>query len=476
MRYGNQAPTFEVVGDYATSTGIQLCHAWREWGTSFYPSQEHEMELFTARDADGRFASKTIGESKPRQNGKSFTARKYVTTMGAAGKRCLYSAHNGSTVRQMFKYIKDEIESTPSLSAYLRPRDGIYKAAGNEGIYFNSGGCIEFQTRTTSGARGSTYDVIVVDEAQELTYDQLDAIKPTTLASESGDPQMIFIGTPPSPACRGDVFRDMHDNAHAGKAGGMWWLEWSVDTVPDLNDTDAVLELAYRTNPALGFRIREDVMLDAIDSYRARPDSFAREYLGWWSPVANKAARIISSSAWDECATDSPLEPERTAYGVKFSPDGSEVVLAVAETRDGITHVELVERRGMSHGTAWLADWLASRSNVGSVAVIDGRSGSQALIERLSGTPRGYVVSPGMNDVVAAASMLCAAVAERKLTWYRPQAQLRESATTATRRPIGHNGGWGFGGEDPLPIEACSLALWGLAKSKRNPTRKQRIG
>ena len=107
MRLGNQVPTFESTGEYASSTGAELCAAWREWGTAFYPSQEHEMELFTARDSDNRFASKTIGVSKPRQNGKSFAARKYATTMGAAGKRCLYSAHNGSTVRQMFKYIKD---------------------------------------------------------------------------------------------------------------------------------------------------------------------------------------------------------------------------------------------------------------------------------------------------------------------------------------------------------------------------------
>ena len=477
MRYGNQVPTFEVVGGYASSSGAQLCAAWRECGTSFYPSQEHEMELFTARDEDNRFASKTISISKPRQNGKSFSARKYTTTMGAAGKRCLYSAHNGSTVRQMFKYIKDEVEMLPALSARLRPKDGIYKAAGNEGIYFTSGGCIEFQTRTTSGARGSTYDVIVVDEAQELTYDQLDAIKPTTLASESGDPQMIFIGTPPGPACRGDVFRDMHDVAHSGAPGGAWWLEWAVDELPDMNDTDAVLELAYQTNPALGYRIREDVMLDAIDGYRMRPDSFAREYLGWWSPTAGRAQHVIDPTAWAACATDAPLEPQRTAYGVKFAPDGSEVVLAVAEAADGVTHVEVLDRKPMGMGTAWLAQWLAERSGVGCVAVIDGRGGAQALVERMDGrVPRGYLHVASAKDATAAAQTLVDAVNERALTWYRPQDVLDGSARAATRRPIGRDGGWGFGGEDPAPIEACALALWGVSTSKRDPTRKLRIG
>ena len=475
MRFGNQTPTFEVVGEYASSVGDQLCDAWNQWGTRFYPCQEHEMELFTARDSENRFASKTIGISKPRQNGKSFSARKYITTMGAAGKRCLYSAHNGSTVRKMFKYICDEIDATPNLRRLVK---SIYKAAGTEGIYFANGGCIEFQTRTTSGARGATYDVVVVDEAQELTYDQLDAIRPTMLASESGDPQMIYVGTPPSPTCRGDVFRDMHDLAHGGQAGGMWWLEWSVPDIPDMKNTADVLELAYQTNPALGYRIREDVMLDAIDGYRARPDSFAREYLGWWSPtMAHKSAYLIDAAAWDACATDHPLDPERTCYGVKFAADGSEVMLAVAESRGDVTHVELQERRPMSSGTAWLADWLCERANVGCCVVVDGRSGSQALVERMSDrAPRGFVVTPSGGDVIAAASMLCDAVSERRLTWYRPQEQLRESATTATRRAIGRGGGWGFGGADPLPIEACALALWGSRTTKRNPNRKARIG
>lgn len=469
MRYGNQVPTFEVVGKYDSSVGSQLCDAWNQWGTRFYPCQEHEMELFTARDEENRFASKSIGISKPRQNGKSFSARKYITTMGAAGKRCLYSAHNGSTVRKMFKYICDEIESTPNLRRLVK---SIYKAAGTEGIYFTNGGCIEFQTRTTSGARGATYDVVVVDEAQELTYDQLDAIKPTMLASESGDPQMIYVGTPPSPACRGEVFKDMHDLAHSGQAGGMWWLEWSVPEIPDMHDRQSVLELAYLTNPAMGYRIREDVMVDAIDGYKARPDSFAREYLGWWSPTAGKPQTLIDADAWDALATDEPPEPERTAYGVKFAPDGSEVALAVAERHGDVTHVELLERKPMACGTAWLADWLCKRTTVGSCAVIDGRSGQQALVERMASAPRGYVVTPRAADVVAAASMLCDAVGERTLSWYRPQEQLRESATSAVRRPIGNGGGWGFGGADPLPIDACSLALWGVSTSKRNPAVK----
>jgi len=185
---------------------------------------------------------------------------------------------------------------------------------------------------------------------------------------------------------------------------------------------------------------------------------------------------VLDADAWDACAIDDVPDPERTAYGVKFSPDGSEVALAVAELNGDAVHVELLERRTMAQGTAWLAAWLSERSGTGCCAVVDGRSGAPALVERMHAAPRGYIVTPSLNDVTAAASMLCDAVGEKRLTWYRPQEQLRDSATAATRRPIGRNGGWGFGGADPLPIDACSLAFWGLTTSKRDPQRKARIG
>ncbi|MBQ1293099.1 MAG: hypothetical protein IIY21_03615, partial [Clostridiales bacterium] len=63
---------------------------------------------------------------------------------------------------------------------------------------------------------------------------------------------------------------------------------------------------------------------------------------------------------------------------------------------------------------------------------------------------------------------------EESLTWYKPQTMLRDSAITSVKRPI--SGGWGFGGEDSTPIEACALALWGAKNSKRDPNRKMRIG
>lgn len=474
-KFGNQTPTFEVVGGYESSSGGKLAGIFERYGAKFYPCQARELELFAARDASGRYASKTISVSKPRQNGKSFSARKYAIAMGAAGKKVLYSAHNGGTVRKMFKLIKDEIESTPQLFKRLKPKDGIYKAQGSEGVYFINGGCIEFQTRTNSGARGETYDVIIIDEAQELTYDQLDAIKPTTLASESGDPQMIYLGTPPGPKCPGEVFADQHKAAHEGNGGGAWWMEWSVETVPDLRDRDAVMELAYLTNPAMGYRIKEDVMLDAIDSYVNKPDSFAREYLGWWSPI-EYAKLAIDWDKWNACATDDPPKDGKVAFAIKFSIDGifASVAVCLIPNDGGVPHVELIDYKNIAvDGLMELAKFAYDRRDRASIIVVDGKSCAGDFVERLGvlGMPKKAYRVTDSRDYVAATSMLVNSVRECGLTHYNDD-MLNNCVKTCIKRPIGNYGAFGFGGELPEPVDAVALALWGARTSKRDPNRK----
>ena len=87
---------------------------------------------------------------------------------------------------------------------------------------------------------------------------------------------------------------------------------------------------------------------------------------------------------------------------------------------------------------------------------------------------KGSVIRPRATDMIAAVGFLMDQLAEEGVTWYEKQDMLRDSAITSTKRPI--SGGWGFGGEDPTPIEACALALWGCKNSKRDPSRKMRIG
>ena len=475
-RLGSQTPTWQHVGDYAESAGEAACAYFAKHGARFYGSQKLEFELMLARDEDGGFAAKSLCITKPRQNGKSYAARWYAIWMAmVCGRKVLYSAHHSRTSRDMFKQIADMLESD---EAFSREVDSIYRAGGYEGVYFRKGGCIEFQTRTNSGGRGGTYDIIILDEAQELTPAQQDALLPTVsaageIADGASEPQKIYIGTVPGPECQGTVFREMHDRVHAGESD-VWWLEWGAqgDRLEDV-DVDSV-DLWYACNPAMGRRMRESTVRDEHDTMSR--DGFARERLGWWSPTAGLPDFAIPASKWESLALDKAPTEGRAAYGVKFAADGSEVSLAAARLHDGKCYVEQIAREPMAAGTSWLANWIAERKSKGCCCVIDGKAGAQALVDKLGAMPVNYIVTPSAAQVVAACSALVDGVNEGKLEWFRPQADLKDSAVTSTRRRIGSAGGWGFGGENPVPIEAASLALWGVLNSKRNPERKQRIG
>jgi hypothetical protein len=143
---------------------------------------------------------------------------------------------------------------------------------------------------------------------------------------------------------------------------------------------------------------------------------------------------------------------------------------------EGPARVSLIDRRPTALGMQWLSDWLCARYTKAACVVIDGKNGVDVLIEKLSAVwkAKNSVIRAGAKQVVAAAGTLCDAVAERSVTWYDGQPILRESAVTATKRPIA--GGWGFGGDDPGPVEACALALWGARTTKRDPTRRMKVG
>ena len=274
---GRQEPTFEVVGEWQETNGGEAVALFESYGFHFDYAQRREMDIYLAR-IDGKPAAVTVGLSIPRQNGKSYAARWYAIWCAAIlGLVVLYSAHNGDTITEFFTMVTSIFEDEENYPDFAEMLDGApYRQPGKESIRFKSGGRIRFMTRTNNKSRSSTCDVLVMDEAQELTDAQLNAILPVVSAGPHGMPQIIYIGTPPDTTCPGTVFRRMHDRAHSDNPGKAWWMEWAVDSVPPEDATkQQLMELAYMTNPALGVRITEGAVENEIDSMSR--DGFARE-------------------------------------------------------------------------------------------------------------------------------------------------------------------------------------------------------
>ena len=464
---GNQEPSVRIAPEYHSSDGLDACKVLRAGGTVLDPWQALVLDDWLGRSASGRWAASTCGGSVPRQNGKSLLVQgRAEAGMLLFNEQVIYTAHLQKTATETFEEMRDFFES-PKLKPYVAD---IKTALGREQIILKSGARIKFLARTRNGGRGQHGDLLIIDEAQEMDEDAQASFLPAISASLN--PQTVYVGTPPDPGASGVVFRGIRSRALAGETDRMAWFEFSVNEVGDVKDKKRWAQV----NPALGLRILPSTVEGECEQLDA--DTFARERLGWWSPTARERIDYaISAEVWDACMSDQEKPEGKTAYGVKFSADGSEVCLCGAiKPKEGPARISLIAREATGRGIQWLADWLNQRYGKASCVVIDGRNGVDVLADKISGTWRAKnsVIRPSAKEVIASVSGLVTDLSERQLTWYSGQPALRDSAVTSVKRPIG--GGWGFGGDDSGPIEAAALALWGVKTSKRDPTRVMRIG
>lgn len=464
---GSQDPSVRIVPEYSQTDGGDAAYVLEMGGMYLDPWQGDALNDWMALNPIGRWLCRTCGGSVARQNGKSgLVEGRAESGMILYGEQVLYTAHLQKTSTETFEEMAAFFD-TPKLREYLKD---IKTALGREQIILKSGARIKFLARTRNGGRGQHGDLLIFDEAQELDESQQASFLPAISASRN--PQTIYVGTPPGPEAAGVVFRGIRDKAIAGETKTTAWFEFSVPEIGDITDRSRWA----KTNPALGRRILETTIEG--ESEQMDPDMFARERLGWWKPeIKHKLDYAIPADIWDACKSSEKKPEGKTAYGVKFSGDSAEVCLCGAVVpENGPARVSLIERQPTGIGLQWLADWLNARYDKASCVVIDGKNGVDVLVEKIAQTWRmkGSVIRPRANDVIAAVSMLTDAVNEKALTWYEGQDALRDSAITSTKRKIG--GGWGFGGDNSIPIAAAALALYGVKTSKRDPNRVMRIG
>lgn len=463
---GRQEPSVRVVPEYEETDGLDAERILRGGGLILDIWQANILNDWMAID-NGLWICKTCGGSVPRQNGKTALIEgRAEAGMLLYNEQVIYTAHLQKTATETFEEMASFFD-TPKLGKYVKD---IKTALGREQIILKTGARVKFLARTRNGGRGQHGDLLVFDEAQELSVEAQASFIPAISASLN--PQVMYVGTPPDPTSDGTVFRGIRDKALEGETASTAWFEYSVDEIGDVHDKRRWAE----TNPALGRRI----LISTIEAEceQMPPDTFARERLGWWAPkTENKVEYAISEEAWDACGSELEKPEGKTAYGVKFSYDGSEVCLCGAVIpEEGPARVSMIERKSTVMGIQWLADWLNERYQKASCVVIDGKNGVDVLIDKISNTwkMKGSIVRPSARDMIATTSALVDAINEKSVTWYYKQTALRDSAVSSIKRPI--NGGWGFGGDNSIPIEACALAFWGAKNTKRDPNRRMRIG
>lgn len=425
-----------------------------------------------AVDGNGIWESLTCGESVSRQNGKNGCIEiRELFGMVMLGEKFLHTAHEVKTARKAFKRLQwffgrrvdDPHANYPELNALVTE---LRNVNGQEAIFLNTGGSVEIAARSQGSARGWTVDVLVADEAQDMSDDDLEALMPTTSSAPLGNPQWIYTGTPPGPRANGEVFARIRADALSGQSHRLAWHEWSCEPGVDLDDQEAW----RRANPALGSRL----LFEVVEGERSRfsDAGFARERLGMWEEASTH--RVIDQQTWAACADEKSRPLERFALAVDVSPDRSVASVALAGQRpDGEWHVELDEQR---NGVGWLVDYVVARCERNPIrgVVVDGASPAASIIDPLK-AKRIRVTTTGAREMAQACGTFYDGAMEGWLH-HIDQPQLNAALAVARKRALQDAWAWNrkSAASDITPLVSCTLALWGAQSSVvKKPSRSR---
>ena len=236
---------------------------------------------------------------------------------------------------------------------------------------------------------GSRADLVVIDEAYNLTAEQMAAVLPTMSARPN--PQVWYTSSAGMPSS--EQLSRVRSRGVAGGDPSLAFFEWSAEPGAELDDRQAWAQ----ANPSLGYRIRESF----VDAERAAlpPDQFGRERLGLWADRAAGSA-AIELTAWADLA-DSGEQPGRPTFGVATAPDRSWSAVAAAWTRyDGLQQVTLLDYRP---STVWVRARVEElRARWGGRVITDTASRDLVLDGHTPGEAEQARAHNGLADAVTA--------------------------------------------------------------------------
>lgn len=461
-RIGSQTPTQSLFLPYKDTLSGEAVMLYQESGRTAYEWQINLLNEILAINEDGLWTHMKFGYSIPRQNGKNEVVAIRELIGLKKGERMLHTAHRTTTSAAAFNRLLAVMEES---GMEEKTHFNKIKAIGRESIELIGGGRIDFRTRTSTGGLGESFDLLVIDEAQEYTDDQESALMYTIAASQN--PQTLYCGTPPTPISSGTVFTFLRNSALDGSSVDTGWAEWSVQEMSDMRDVD----LWYQTNPSLGLRLSErnvqsEVRDDDID--------FNIQRLGLWIQYNQKSA--ISENEWKGLQVSSlPKLKGKMFAGIKYGHDGTNVALSIAvKTDDNKIFVESIDCRSLRNGNGWIINFL-KQANVQEV-VIDGAAGQNILADDMKEAGLRKPILPTVKEIIISNSTFEQALFQENIQ-HTGQPSLYQVVTNCEKRNIGTNGGFGYRSQveefDVSLMESMILAHWACANAK--PVKKQKI-
>lgn len=317
----------------ARSSGKSVVARAKEIGQPMWPWQATAATYINALAPGIGWLYPEVLVEAARQNGKTAIIRPLIVDRLIDGHRIIHAAQDLKLPREMHEEVATIIDE--QFREYLPGRRGIKFGVGQEAVRLRNGGVYRIVSNSRSGARGGANDLVIVDEALDLTdMEFVSAAVPTTVSRPWG--QVVYFSN------AGDsssvVLRWLRERADNDPA--LAYLEWSAD--PDLAHDDIVGWL--QANPAIG---HSSAMLANLKRYHASHvaggtlDVWEREHLCRQTLARSQA--IVTADEWGRQEFADLTVPSRATMGLKMDIGGerASAVLAWLEN-DGRVALDVI--------------------------------------------------------------------------------------------------------------------------------------
>lgn len=420
--------------------------------------QRDALEVALALRADGKWAARQFGLIVPRQNGKGsileavelYHLRHVETT-----RLIIHSAHEFSTSSDAFRRLEELLEGAPDIKRRIKK---VHRSHGQEGIEFHDGRRIKFKTRTAGGGRGFSGDLVILDEAYNLSDKAISALGPTMSAMPN--PQLWVTSSHPYPVgdpLEGPKSAALRRFCRRGREGarGLAYIEYAAEEGADRSSPGP----RRAANPGYPFRIGDE----AIDSELVLmlPEDFDRERLGIVniSDEVEGGWQVIPHARWIACEDKGSDLVGEPSFALDVSPEREWTSFVVAgRSSNGGVHLEVADRLDGTGGAVARAVELHERW--GRPIAIGKGSPAWSLREALE--EAGVVVRPvTLEENAQACGDLFDAVKAGAVR-HLGDPVLDEAVKRVDRRPYSDTWLWSRknSGADISALVAATLARW----------------
>lgn len=284
---------------------------------------------------DGRWAQSTVGTLISRQNGKTHMMRmRILAGLYIVGEQQIIGmAQNRQLALDTLKSVVDYAESL----SWMRKRiKRVSRTNGQEEleVYCHhwpkdcGGKCARIRkyavrAATSEGPRGSSADLLYIDELREIRPEAWSAAQPLTRARPNAQ---LWITSNAGDATS-TVLNDIRQRAMLNVNPRLGWYEWSAEPKLAIDDVRGWKQ----ANPALGHLITLETLQDAFATSTA--DAFRTESLCQWIDAIDSPWPM---GAWNDSGNDLlGLEKGLETYmGIDLTFDRTQAFLVTVQLKD----------------------------------------------------------------------------------------------------------------------------------------------